>query len=87
MAIVTGVLIAGLAVAGFVYGKVRSRVPAEVRPRPPTSESVVAAETTEPQPITMPPPTPLPPPSANPLPPPEPITEWAPPTSPADSER
>ena len=42
MAIATAVVIAGLAIAGFVYGKVRSRVPAASAPTTPaTSESAV----------------------------------------------
>ena len=91
MAIVTAVVIAGLAIAGSVYGRLRSRGPRPNKPGPATvGESASAAITdgppTEPPSVTIPPPTPLPPPDASPLPPPEPVTAWAPPTPPAESE-
>jgi hypothetical protein len=83
LAIGTAVLIVGLAIAGFVYGKVRSRVPAPATPRlvteppsvPPANDRTPAGT-----PFAIPPPAPLPPPRANPLPPPETMNEWAPPT-------
>ena len=69
MAIVTAVVIAGLAIAGFVYGRLRSRGPRPNKPGPATAaESASAAITdgppTEPPSVTIPPPTPLPPPDA-----------------------
>jgi hypothetical protein len=79
---VTAIGIAVLAVAGFVYGKVRSRIPAPATPRPtPAQESNESSGDAPPpdSPPVMPPPTPLPPPQAAPLPPPEAVNEWAPP--------
>ena len=84
MAIVTAVVIAGLAIAGFVYGKVRSRVPAVATPRPVTSPPS-GQPTTDPTPAGT---SPLDRPatdtaaaaSSDPLPPPEPVSEWAPPS-------
>ena len=49
MAIVTAVMIAGLAIAGFVYGKVRSRIPAVATPR-----SVMAPPSGQPTPDPTP---------------------------------
>ena len=87
MAITTAVVIAVLAVAGFVYGKLRSRPPgvkkapaATASPAPPAAEprdvDAPPTETSLPAPLA----TPLPPPQVQPLPPPEPVSEWAPPT-------
>jgi hypothetical protein len=84
LAIGTAVVIAGLAIAGFVYGKLRSRVPATVTPRPltvppagpPITDPTPAGTS---PPVTSPPPIELPPPDVSPLPPPEPASDWAPP--------
>jgi hypothetical protein len=79
MGIATGILIGGLAIAGFVYGKVRSRppVPAASRPAgvatgPPATDATPSGVPSE----TMPPPTPLPPPQR----PTDAVSDWAPPT-------
>jgi hypothetical protein len=83
LAIATAVLIVGLAIAGFVYGKIRSRVPAPATSRPvtePPSGSRPSDATPAGTPFAIPPPAPLPPPRPNPLPPPETVNEWAPPT-------
>lgn len=82
LGIATAVVIAALAIAGFVYGKVRSRVPVVATPRPvtePPSGEPTGDATPMGSPITAPPPAPLPPPGADTLPPPEHVNEWAPP--------
>jgi hypothetical protein len=85
IAIGTAVIIAALAIAGFIFGRLRSRTPAVATARPltvpptgpPTTDPTPADTTT---PLTRPPPIQLPPPEPSPLPPPEPASEWAPPT-------
>jgi hypothetical protein len=85
MAFVTAIVIAGLAIAGFIYGRMRSHVPAAATPRP-SSASPAGPPTTDPTPagtsppLVAPQPMPLPPPRSSPLPPPEPASDWAPPT-------
>jgi hypothetical protein len=83
MAIATAVVIAGLAIAGFVYGKVRSRTPAVATTRqvtvPPSEQPAQDPTPAGTAPLTAPPPTPLPPPRVTPLPQPESVNEWAPP--------
>lgn len=90
MAIAMAVIIAGLAIAGFVYGKVRSRGPLVTKPRPDTaadaSAPTIEGPPSGPPAVTIPPPTPLPPPEAGSLPPPEPVTAWAPPKPRTDSD-
>jgi hypothetical protein len=80
MGIATAVLIAGLAVAGFVYGKVRSRPPTPAATRPAAADSMPGGVDATPSGVPsagmMPPPTPLPPPQR----PTEAVSDWAPPT-------
>lgn len=64
MGIGVGILIALLAIAGFVYGKFRSRVPIVKVPKPASAAAPPVGAT------TASPATPLPPPAAIPLPPP-----------------
>jgi hypothetical protein len=88
--ITTALAIAVLAIAGFVYGKLRSRPPgtrarrpaiAADRPTPAPDATPVGSPPLVAPPPTLPPPQtqPLPPPEAQPLPPPEAVSEWAPP--------
>jgi hypothetical protein len=81
--ITTAVVIAVLAIAGFVYGKVRSRPPGAPARRPAVAADAPTAATDATPvgspPLVAPPPTPLPPPKAQPFPPPEAVSEWAPP--------
>jgi hypothetical protein len=80
MGIATAVLIAGLAIAGFVFGKIRSRPPAPATPRTARADATPADATPSgPPAATMPPPTALPPPEPRPS-PPGATTDWAPPT-------
>jgi hypothetical protein len=83
LVITTAVVIAVLAIAGFVYGKLRSRPPGKPARRPAIAAdgptAVTDATPVGSPPLVAPPPTPLPPPQAQPLPPPEAVSEWAPP--------
>jgi hypothetical protein len=84
LVVTTAVVIAMLAIAGFVYGKLRSRPPGKPARRPaiaadgPTPPVTDATPVGSP-PLVAPPPMPLPPPQSQPLPPPEAVSEWAPP--------
>ncbi len=62
MGIALAVVVAALAAAGFVYGRIRSRIPSVAVPR--------AAGPDVSGPLPAPAATPLPPPNSNPLPPP-----------------
>lgn len=65
MGVTTGVVIAALAATGFIYGRVRSRIPAVAVPRAAATAGPVVQESGS-EPAT----TRLPPPRAIPLPPP-----------------
>jgi hypothetical protein len=90
LAIATGALIVALAVAGFVYGKLRSQVPSAPRarpatagdgPSPPVEATPVDATPVDSPPLVTPQAAALPPPKVQPLPPPDVVSEWAPPNA------